>query len=258
MKLNFTIEYIEFAMLVFVRVASIVSVTPFFGNNAVPLKVKAAVSLFLSIIIMNTTDYTNVDYEGLLGYSSLVMKEAITGLVIGIGSGFCLYILNYSGHFIDMELGLSMAMEFDPVSNIQSTITANFLSHLFMLLFLVSDMHYFVIDAINESYKLIPIGGAKIDAGLLDVMTKYVADYFVIAIRVALPIFTCIFIINVILGVLAKVAPQMNMFVIGMQLKLFVGLFILFMVMGMLPGIVDFIFQEMRELTGMFMKALAP
>ena len=57
---------------------------------------------------------------------------------------------------------------------------------------------------------------------------------------------------------LAKVAPQMNMFVIGMQLKLFVGLFILFMIMGMLPGVVDFIFQEMRELTGMFMKALTP
>lgn len=256
--MNFTIEYLEFAILVFVRVASIVSVTPFFGNNSVPVKVKAAISLFLSIIIMNTTDYTNVEYTGLYGYSLLIMKEAITGLVIGIGSGFCLYILNYSGHFIDMELGLSMAMEFDPSSNIQSTITANFLSHIFMLMFLVSDMHYFIIDALVQSYKLIPIGGAKIEADLLKVITTYVSDYFVIAIRVALPIFTCIFIINVILGVLAKVAPQMNMFVIGIQLKLFVGLFVLFMVMGMMPGIVDFIFQEMREITGMFMKALTP
>ncbi len=255
--MNFTIEYLEFAVLVFVRVASIVSVTPFFGNNSVPVRVKAAISLFLSIIIMNTTDYINADYTGLLGYSSLIMKEAITGLVIGIGSGFCLYILNYSGHFIDMELGLSMAMEFDPSSNIQSTITANFLSHIFMLMFLVSDMHYFIIDALVQSYKLIPIGGAKIEADLLKVITTYVSDYFVIAIRVALPIFTCIFIINVILGVLAKVAPQMNMFVIGIQLKLFVGLFVLFMVMGMMPGVVDFIFQEMREITGMFMKALA-
>ncbi|MFG6330136.1 MAG: flagellar biosynthetic protein FliR [Lachnospiraceae bacterium] len=255
--MNFTIEYLEFAILVFVRVASIVSVTPFFGNNSVPVKVKAAISLFLSIIIMNTTDYTNVEYTGLYGYSLLIMKEAITGLVIGIGSGFCLYILNYSGHFIDMELGLSMAMEFDPSSNIQSTITANFLSHIFMLMFLVSDMHYFIIDALVQSYKLIPIGGAKIEADLLKVVTTYVSDYFVIAIRVALPIFTCIFIINVILGVLAKVAPQMNMFVIGIQLKLFVGLFVLFMVMGMMPGVVDFIFQEMREITGMFMKALA-
>lgn len=50
----------------------------------------------------------------------------------------------------------------------------------------------------------------------------------------------------------------MNMFVIGMQLKIFVGLFILYMIMGMLPGIVDFIFEEMRELTGMFMDMLSP
>ncbi|MCI8750770.1 MAG: flagellar biosynthetic protein FliR [Lachnospiraceae bacterium] len=256
--MSFTIKNLEYALLIFIRVTAIVSVTPLFGNNAVPVRVKAAISFFLSIIMINTVDYTAVSYVGTIGYSVLVMKEAITGLVIGIGSGFCLYILNYSGHFIDMELGLSMAMEFDPTSNLQSTITANFLSHLFIIMFLMSDMHYFIIDALNESYKAIPIGGANIDAGLYHIIVKYIVDYFVIALRIALPIFACVFVINIILGILAKVAPQMNMFVIGMQLKIFVGLFILYMIMGMLPGIVDFIFEEMRELTGMFMDMLSP
>jgi len=255
---SFTIKNLEYALLIFIRVTAIVSVTPLFGNNAVPVRVKAAISFFLSIIMINTVDYTAVSYVGTIGYSVLVMKEAITGLVIGIGSGFCLYILNYSGHFIDMELGLSMAMEFDPTSNLQSTITANFLSHLFIIMFLMSDMHYFIIDALNESYKTIPIGGANIDAGLYHIIVKYIVDYFVIALRIALPIFACVFVINIILGILAKVAPQMNMFVIGMQLKIFVGLFILYMIMGMLPGIVDFIFEEMRELTGRFMDILSP
>lgn len=256
--MSFTIKNLEYALLIFIRVTAIVSVTPLFGNNAVPVRVKVAISFFLSIIMINTVDYTAVSYVGTIGYSVLVMKEAITGLVIGIGSGFCLYILNYSGHFIDMELGLSMAMEFDPTSNLQSTITANFLSHLFIIMFLMSDMHYFIIDALNESYKAIPIGGANIDAGLYHIIVKYIVDYFVIALRIALPIFACVFVINIILGILAKVAPQMNMFVIGMQLKIFVGLFILYMIMGMLPGIVDFIFEEMRELTGMFMDMLSP
>ena len=256
--MSFTIKNLEYALLIFIRVTAIVSVTPLFGNNAVPVRVKAAISFFLSIIMINTVDYTAVSYVGTIGYSVLVMKEAITGLVIGIGSGFCLYILNYSGHFIDMELGLSMAMEFDPTSNLQSTITANFLSHLFIIMFLMSDMHYFIIDALNESYKAIPIGGANIDAGLYHIIVKYIVDYFVIALRIALPIFACVFVINIILGILAKVAPQMNMFVIGMQLKIFVGLFILYMIMGMLPGIVDFIFEEMRELTGLFMDMLSP
>ena len=170
--MSFTIKNLEYALLIFIRVTAIVSVTPLFGNNAVPVRVKAAISFFLSIIMINTVDYTAVSYVGTIGYSVLVMKEAITGLVIGIGSGFCLYILNYSGHFIDMELGLSMAMEFDPTSNLQSTITANFLSHLFIIMFLMSDMHYFIIDALNESYKAIPIGGANIDAGLYHIIVK--------------------------------------------------------------------------------------
>ena len=211
--MSFTIKNLEYALLIFIRVTAIFSVTPLFGNYAVPVRVKAAISFFLSIIMINTVDYTAVSYVGTIGYSVLVMKEAITGLVIGIGSGFCLYILNYSGHFIDMELGLSMAMEFDPTSNLQSTITANFLSHLFIIMFLMSDMHYFIIDALNESYKAIPIGGANIDAGLYHIIVKYIVDYFVIALRIALPIFACVFVINIILGILAKVAPQMNMFV---------------------------------------------
>ena len=255
--MSFTVEYLQNMLLIFVRITSIISVAPIFGNRAVPNRVKAAISLFLTIIMMNIVEYTAVSYTGIFGYSILIMKEAIVGLIIGIGSGFCLYILNYSGQFIDMELGLSMAMEFDPTSNIQSTITANFLSHLFILFFLVSDMHYFVIDAINESYLRIPIGGAVLDGNLTEIIVKFINDYFVIALRIALPIFACIFVINVVLGVLAKVAPQMNMFVIGIQLKIFVGLFVLFMVMGMLPGIVDFIFSEMREITNMFMKELA-
>ena len=104
---------------------------------------------------------------------------------------------------------------------------------------------------------MIPIGGANLKGDFLSVMATYIADYFIIGFRIILPIFSCILIINVVLGILAKVAPQMNMFVIGLQLKVFVGLFLLFMLMGLLPNIVDFLFQEMQELTKLFVMQLA-
>lgn len=257
--MSFTVEYLEYSLLVFVRIISIFYAAPLFGNRAVINKVKIGLAFFLTLIIMNVVDYTAVSYEGLLGYSIIVVQEAITGLIIGIASGFCMYIVNYAGSFIDMEMGLSMAMEFDPNSNMQSTITANFLSHLFIAMFLVSDMHHFVINAMVDSYTLVPIGQGNIAGGsLYQVMVKFITDYFVIGLRISLPIFACMFVINIVLGVLAKVAPQMNMFIVGMQLKLFVGFFVLFMVMGMISGISDFIFGEMKELTNMFMKILAP
>ncbi len=256
--MQFTIQYLEFFVLVFIRIASIMVTAPFFNSTNFPRRVKFGMSFFFALIAVNMLDFSTLAYQGIVGYATLVLTEAVTGAIIGLASGFCLYILTFSGHMIDMEIGFSMAMEFDPATNVQSTITSNLLSQLFLILFLLSDMHYFVIDAVYDSYELIPIGGADLTGDLLSVMSVYIADYFIIGFRIILPVFSCILIINVVLGVLAKVAPQMNMFVIGMQLKVFVGLFLLFMLMGLLPNIVDFIFQEMQKLTKLFIQELAP
>jgi len=255
--LSFTVEYLEYILLVFVRISLIVAIAPFFGNTNIPRKVKAAISFFIAIIVINTVDYTSVSYTGAVGYGILVLKEAITGALIGTGSGICIYILNFSGHMIDMEIGFAMAQEMDPLTNVNSTLTSNFFTCIFMLMFMVSDMHYYVLDAIFDSYKMIPIGGAKIDGGILSIMVKYITDYFVIGFRIILPIFSCILVINIVLGILAKVAPQINMFVVGMQLKLLVGLTILFFVLSMLSGVVDFIFREMQTITNQFIQVMS-
>ena len=158
---------------------------------------------------------------------------------------------------IDMEIGFAMAQEMDPLTNVNSTLTSNFFTCIFMIMFMVSDMHYYVLDAIFDSYKMIPIGGAKIDGGILSIMVKYITDYFVIGFRIILPIFSCILVINIVLGILAKVAPQINMFVVGMQLKLLVGLTILFFVLSMLSGVVDFIFREMQTITNQLIQVMS-
>lgn len=150
---------------------------------------KMGLSFFFSLVAVNLLDFNGLTYQGIAGYAALILQEGITGAIIGLASGFCLYILSFSGNMFDMEIGFSMAMEFDPATNVQSTITSNLFSQLFLALFVVSDMHYFVIDAIYDSYKLIPIGGANLKGDFLSVMTTYITDYFVIGFRIILPIF---------------------------------------------------------------------
>lgn len=255
--MKFTIEYIEYAVLIITRISMIFFIVPFFGNVNIPVRIKIALSFFLSLIIMNSVDYSAVSYQGMLGYSILIAQEAVTGLLIGIGSGFTLYILNFSGHMLDMEIGFSMAMEMDPTTQVQTTISATFLTAVFMLMFIASDMHYFLIDAVVDSYKVIPIGEGIVSPNLYKIFVQYVIDYFVIGFRIILPVFACILVINVILGILTRIAPQMNMFVFGMQLKVFAGLSLIFILMNFLPGITDFLFNEMQTLTKLFMLSLA-
>ena len=140
---------------------------------------------------------------------------------------------------------------------ITETISATFLTAVFMLMFIASDMHYFLIDAVVDSYKVIPIGEGIVSPNLYKIFVQYVIDYFVIGFRIILPVFACILVINVILGILARIAPQMNMFVFGMQLKVFAGLSLIFILMNFLPGITDFLFNEMQTLTKLFMLSLA-
>lgn len=256
--MSFTVEYLEYFILILIRVTSMIAVAPFFNGREIPRRLKVALAFFFSLMIVGMVDYNAIRYQGNVGYTILVLKEGITGVLIGLGSQLAFYILNFAGHMIDMEIGFSMVQEMDPTTRVQSTVTANLYSYVFMLLFLVSDMHYFLVDAIFDSYQLIPVGGARISGNLYTVMITYVTDYFVIGFRIILPIFACILVINIVLGILAKIAPQMNMFVIGMQLKIIVGLFLVFVTMQLFAGVTDFLFEEMQKLTQYFIQNITP
>jgi flagellar biosynthetic protein FliR len=80
---------------------------------------------------------------------------------------------------------------------------------------------------------------------MYELMVDFMINYFVIAFRIVLPVFAAILLVNTILAILAKVASQLNMFVIGMQLKLFVGLAVMLLIIGMVPSVADFIYKNM-------------
>ena len=110
-------------------------------------------------------------------------------------------------------------------------------------------MHHYLLRALVDSYEVIPVNAQVFDwDSLAGSMVRYMTDMFVIAFRIVLPVFACIMILNCILGIMAKVAPQMNMFAVGMQMKVMVGLTVLFITVTLLPGIADFIFTEMKRM----------
>jgi flagellar biosynthetic protein FliR len=183
-----------------------------------------------------------------IGFGLLVVKEALAGLLMGFFANVCSQILAFAGHMIDMEIGFSMVQEFDPVSSTQVTITAYFYQYAVMLMMLITNMHHFIVRALVDSFQVIPVGDVFINVSIYKAFLEFVIDYFIIGFRIALPIFAALLIVNTILAILAKVAPQMNMFVIGMQLKVLIGLMVLLFMVTMIPSIADFIFEEMVKM----------
>jgi flagellar biosynthetic protein FliR len=231
-----------------VRISTFIYTAPFFNQRSVPQRVKIGISIALALILFQVLPYQELKYLGVIGFAILVVKEALAGLIMGFFANVCSQILAFAGHMIDMEIGFSMVQQFDPVSSTQVTITANFYQYAVMLMLLVTNMHHFIITALVESFQVIPVGDVVINVSIYKAFLDFVIDYFIIGFRIALPIFAALLIVNTTLAILAKVAPQMNMFVIGMQLKVLIGLLVLLFMVTMIPSIADFIFEEMIKM----------
>jgi flagellar biosynthetic protein FliR len=145
----------------------------------------------------------------------------------------------------------------DPSSNETSSITGVFYEYVLFMMMIVSGMYRYLFGALADSFTLIPVNGAVFHGdSLLQAMLTFLADYIVIGFRIVLPVFCVILLLNAILGVLARVSPQMNMFAVGIQLKIIVGLFVMFFTAGLLPGVADFVFDEMKSMMDAFIGAM--
>lgn len=254
----FTVENFQAYLLILVRISGLVFIAPFFGMTNTPVRVKTGFSIFLALLLFQVVDTSDISYLGTIGYAGLVIQETLVGMLVGFFANICNSILSFAGQIIDMEIGFSMVNIFDPVTKIQTTITGNFYTYFVMLILLVTNMHHYILVALVATYDVIPIGEAVFRPGMFTVMLRFMIDYFVIGFRIVLPIFGATLIVNIVLGILARVAPQMNMFVIGMQLKVFCGLIILFLIIIMLPNVAEFIFDEMDTMMKLIIKAISP
>ena len=246
--MTFTLEHLEFYLLILMRVSGFIMTAPFFSYSSVPMRIRAAMSVFMSLVVIQVTPVVDLTYSGVFGYSALVLKESMIGVVLGLMCSMCFYIINLAGQLMDMEMGLSMANMFDPMVNMQFSVTGSLYNYLLMLMLVVTNMHYYIIRAIVDSFSYFNVGKAVFDTvSLKNIVVDFIANYFIIAVRIVMPVFCCMLLINVVLGVLAKAAPQMNMFVVGMQIKVLAGLAVLVIVIQSFPMVSDYIFGEMKD-----------
>lgn len=255
---SFPLEELEYYLLIMVRVSAFIFSAPFFSMNNVPRNVKVVLSVFIAFLlyhVISPREY--LTYETILEYTILVLKEAVAGLLIGLGAQFCMLILNFAGHLVDVEIGFSMAQTFDPQTRQQVTVTSTYYTNAVMLMLLVTGMYQYLLQALADTFQLIPVGQVQfLMDDLYQGMLKFMGNYMILGFRICLPVFCVILLLNCFLGIMAKVSPQLNMFAIGMQMKVLVGLGVLVLTASMLTGAANIIFEQMKVMIVTFVKAL--
>lgn len=255
---SFSYGDLELFLLIFVRVASFVYIAPFFSMSNTPSRVRVGLAFFISVLLYQTGPEQETAYDTLTGYTIIVMKEAVTGFLIGFGANLCTAVVSFAGQIADMEMGLSMASLFDPATKQQTTITGVYYNYMVLLLLMISGMHRYLLKALAETYELIPINGAVFhDDALLQALITFMGDYIIVGFRICLPIFAVMIILNAVLGILAKVSPQLNMFAVGIQMKVLVGFCVLFVTTAMLPDAAGFIYEQMKRMVVSFVRVMS-
>lgn len=259
LNLSLTVQDFEYFLLIFTRITCFLVSAPFFSTTNVPHRFKVGLGFFVSMIIYQyVVPHESLQYNTVFGYAALVLMEAMVGLVIGIGTNLSLAILTYAGKIMDVEVGLSMVSIYDPTTRVAEGFSGMFYHYMILLILMISGMHRYLIKALIAAYELIPTGHVVINyERLYQSVLIYMADYMVIGFRICLPIFAAMLMVNCILGIMAKIAPQMNMFAVGMQIKLLVGISIMMMAVYLIPNSADLIYVEIKRLMVMMVEVFS-
>jgi flagellar biosynthetic protein FliR len=215
-------------LLIFARVMAMVAAAPVFGNESIPVQLKIAIGMFIAFVMFPMLSHMALQVDvRLFAMVILMIKEVAVGLILGFAAGFIFGGVRYAGELISFMMGFSLASIVDPESGQQNGITSEFMYMVTLLVFLIINGHHFVLEALQMSYVTVPIGGLALKGPLLETMITLGGVLFILAVKLAAPILVALFMINVALAVLARVSPQMNVFMLSFPLNIGVGMTVL-------------------------------
>lgn len=227
LPLNALADLIPFA-LVLARVAGLFMAIPMFGARLVPNRVKAVLIFALALLIFPIIRLHAIPAaDDSLSLMLLVLRESLIGLTLGAISQFVFAAVEFCGQLVGTQMGISIAAQFDPTTQNNVPTMAIFQGALATLIFLSLGVHHFFIRGIVESYQLIPLGAWHTSGGLLKFLIEASTGIFVIGIKLAAPVSVALLATSVVLGIVARSFPAMNVFMVSMPLNIGIGFLIL-------------------------------
>ncbi|MBP7651787.1 flagellar biosynthetic protein FliR, partial [Candidatus Dependentiae bacterium] len=182
-----------------------------------------------------------------------VVNQIIIGVIIGLTAQIFYLIFQVSGQFYTIQIGFGMINTLDPLSQTEIAILGTFQGIIGMIIFLLISGHHFIIYAIVKSFSYFPLYSLKLSGFTVEILTIAVTKMFYLGFMFAIPLIGIIFIMTMLLGLLAKIAPQMNLLMLGFPLNILVGLTVLLMLQALLLESSKEIFVYMMDYINQFL-----
>ena len=226
-------------ILVMLRMTGMLAMNPIFGRANIPVMLRLGFAFIVTIMLTLVMPFPNLADPNLTTLIFMAIMELMVGYTAGVILGLFLTIMITGGQVMDMQMGLAMANVFDPNTNMQMALTATVFNAMFILSFFVTNNHLTFILMTAQTFDVIPIGTVGISTRALFYVPHLFSSVLLFATKMTLPMVVVQIIVTMSVGVIMRIVPQINIFVLSIQLKLLVGMLVLVLLVGPLMGFME-------------------
>ena len=223
--LNFSTEQAAVYFLISIRVLCFLAASPLLSLRGIPALLKIGFSLILSYVLYLVVPWQpSFIEESLIVYGIMAAKEVLFGLALGYVVNLIFIGIQMAGQMVDFQIGFSMATYYDPMSNNRVSLFGNLYYWIGIALFYAVDGHYYLIHAMVQSFDFVPL--TQLDFGQLNLtgITRLFSETFLIAFEIAMPIIVIVLLADVVMGILSRSVPQINLLMLNLPLKMLLGI----------------------------------
>lgn len=209
-----------------VRLTGLMLFAPFFGSAVIPARIKAVFVLALTALLFPVLG-RQVEPSSLGNWPILLLTEFLVGVGMGIATNLVFEAAQLAGQVLGVQMGYSLVNILDPQTQVDTPVVAMFYQSIVLLLFLQLDVHFWLLRAVGNSYRYVPLGTAHISSLFTLSVLKTVGQIFALGVQIAAPVLSATLAADIILGLLGKASPQMPIMLLGPAVKSLIGLVVL-------------------------------
>jgi len=206
--------------LVLTRMSGLVVTAPIFGSRDIPIHVRGLLAFALAALVAPTQWHVPIEPpQNLINYLVFVGTEVLIGLVLGLGITILFMGLQVAGTMIGRASGMALSSVYDPSMGSEVSLHGKLLNYVTLAVFVAIGGHRMLIAAMLETFSTLPPGSGAIPVGLSDAATELVGQSFVLGLRASAPIITALLLSTLVMGIISRTLPQLNIMAVGFGLN---------------------------------------
>ena len=242
-------------MFPFARILGLLALAPVFNNAALPNRIRVVIGLAISFALVPALPPPPAIPPGSWPGLVVLVEQVLAGILMGFALRLAFSAIDLAGELIGLQMGLSFAVFYDPQSEAQTPVLGEFLGLLTLLIFLAMNGHLLTLSALADSFNLLPISTTPLAAKGFGAVLTWTATLFSTGLLLSLPMITALLIANIAMGVLSRVAPQLNLFAVGFPVTMVSGFVVLAIALPYFGTALERLFDDSFAALHMIMRA---